>query len=60
MVMTGYSVTRPAWATTVGSLPWVMTTVRPRLPFSLGRREICAGSGGSGGGGMAAAAAAAA
>lgn len=38
--MTGYRVTRPLTATTVGELPWVMTTVRPRLPFCFGMREI--------------------
>lgn len=38
--------TRPLTATTVGELPCVMTTVRPRLPFCLGMREICtAGTG---------------
>jgi hypothetical protein len=34
-------VTRPLTATTVGELPCVMTTVRPRLPFCFGMREIC-------------------
>ena len=46
--MTGYRVTRPLTATTVGELPWVITTVRPRLPFCLGIREICRRNDGTG------------
>lgn len=34
--MTGKSRTVPFWATTVGSQPWVTTTVLPRWPEALG------------------------
>lgn len=32
---------RPCRATTVGSAPWVMTTVRGRTPLALPKRDIC-------------------
>lgn len=38
--ITGYSVTDPPCATTVGSAPWVITTVRARVPLALGRAAI--------------------
>lgn len=36
---------RPCRATTVGSAPWVMTTVRGRTPLALPNRDICVSKG---------------
>ena len=47
-VLTGNLSRRPCRATTVGSAPWVMTTVRGRTPLALPNRAICSRGGAAG------------